>query len=88
VRPLFSVDELVQTLRLQAMIRGYRFVTRAWITVGRDTACPVDQLRLALEGHLSGELFENCQISIEERDGAEIRVDRMEGILVLPKCSN
>jgi len=88
VVPLFSVDELVRTLRLQAMIRGYRYVTRVWVSVGSDTAVPKDQLRHALEQELTGELFETCQITIEAEEGAEIKLDRMEGILVLPKCSS
>ena len=86
--PLLPVVELVRTLRLQAMIRGYRFVTKIWVSVGRETGMPVDHYRHALSMELSGELFENCQIDCVEDDGAEIKLDRMEGILVLPKCSS
>ena len=88
VIPLLPVEELVQTLRMQAMIRGYRFVTRAWVSVGVDSLCPPNQVSQALKGQLTGELFENCQITVEEDEGAEIKLDRMEGILVLPKCSS
>lgn len=70
------------------MIRGYRYVTQIWVSVGRETGMPLDQYRHALHQELSGELFDNCQISVEEDDGAEIKLDRMEGILVLPKCSS
>ena len=85
---MLPVVELVRTLRLQAMIRGYRFVTQIWVSVGREIGMPLDQYRHALRQELTGELFDNCQITIEEDDGAEIKLDRMEGILVLPKCSS
>ena len=86
--PLLPVVELVRTLRLQAMIRGYRFVTQIWVSVGSEIGMPLDQYRQALQQELTGELFDNCQITIEEEEGAEIKLDRMEGILVLPKCSS
>ena len=66
------------------MIRGFRYVTHAWVSAGHYGPIPPEQLKIVLEQRLQGELFENCSLTVEGFDGEEIKLDRIEGILVLP----